>query len=80
MEARVHLLPGALLDSAESELSCRIVHVCYRASSAPGSGLDLLEQAKAKVVGTQHKQDRTTDGLWSSDHAGVLGILEFARD
>ena len=69
-----------LLDNQESELSRRIDHVWYRAPSAPGSEPDQLVEANAKVIGTRKKKDRTVDGLWSSDHAGVLGILEFEDD
>lgn len=69
-----------LLDNRKSELSRRIDHVWYRASSAPGSDSDQLDEANAKVIGTRMKKDRTVDGLWSSDHAGVLGILEFDDD
>ena len=69
-----------LLDNRESELSRRIDHVWYRAPFTPGSESDQLVEANAKVLGTRKKKDRTVDGLWSSDHAGVMGILEFEDD
>ena len=69
-----------LLNNEKSQLSRRIDHVWYRAPSIPGSEPDQLDEANAKVLGTRKKKDRTVDGLWSSDHAGVLGILEFDDD
>lgn len=65
-----------LLTNAESELSTRIDHIWYRGPLSAGGGVEQLDEVEAEVRGTR-KKDRTVDGLWPSDHAGVLAELEF---
>lgn len=68
-----------LLTNAESELSRRIDHIWYRGPLTAAGGLEQLDEVEAKVTGTK-QENRTVDGLWSSDHAGVFAVLEFDDD
>lgn len=58
---------GAVLDNAESTLDERIDYVFAR---------DLAVRA-CHVVGDRPEDRTTPDGLWPSDHAGVVARLEF---
>ncbi len=66
-----------LLENRRSELDRRIDHVWYRDSlTGPSSEIDVV---KAKVVGAR-KKDKTINGLWPSDHAGVIARFAFEDD
>jgi len=70
-----------LLDNRRSELDRRIDHVWYRGPLTSGGGLDQLDEVQVKVTGAKNrKKDKTVNGLWSSDHAGVLAVLKFEDD
>jgi len=68
-----------LLGNKKSELSRRIDHVWFRGPLSTGGGLGQLDEVKVKVTGAK-KKDKTVNGLWSSDHAGVLAVLKFEGD
>ena len=68
-----------LLDNKKSELDRRIDHVWYRGPLMTGGGLEQLDEVKVKVTGAK-KKDKTVNGLWSSDHAGVLAVLKFEEE
>ena len=68
-----------LLDNRKSELDRRIDHVWYRGPLTTGGGLEQLDEVKVKVTGAK-KKDKTVNGLWSSDHAGVLAVLKFEEE
>ncbi len=63
-----------LLDNQKSELDRRIDHIWYR-DSLTGPALE-IDEVKAKVVGAR-KKDKTINGLWPSDHAGVIAKFVF---
>jgi endonuclease/exonuclease/phosphatase family metal-dependent hydrolase len=60
-----------LLMNAMSSLDERIDHVWVRPPLAGAQGPNFLRGVHAEVVGDRH-QDQTVDGLWPSDHAGVV--------
>ena len=60
-----------LLMNAMSWLDQRIDHVWVRPPLAGAQGPNFLRAVHAEVVGNQ-QEDRTVDGLWPSDHAGVV--------
>jgi hypothetical protein len=60
-----------LLMNAFSWLDRRIDHVWVRPPLAGPQGPHFLRGVHAEVVGNQ-QDDRTVDGLWPSDHAGVV--------
>lgn len=60
-----------LLMNAVSWLDQRIDHVWVRPPLAGAQGPNFLRGVHAEVVGDQ-QEDRTIDGLWPSDHAGVV--------
>lgn len=60
-----------LLMNAMSWLDQRIDHVWVRPPMAGAQGPNFLRGVHAEVVGDQ-QEDRTIDGLWPSDHAGVV--------
>ncbi len=68
-----------LLDNRKSELDRRIDHVWYRGPLTTGGGLEQLHKVKVKVTGAK-KKGKTVNGLWSSDHAGVLAVLKFEKE
>ena len=68
-----------LLDNRKPELDRRIDHVWYRGPLTTGGGLEQLDEVKVKVTGAK-KKDKTVNGLWSSDHAGVLAVLKFEEE
>ncbi len=68
-----------LLDNKKSELDRRIDQVWYRGPLTSGGGLEQLDEVKVKVTGAK-KKDKTVNGLWSSDHAGVFSVLKFEED
>ncbi len=61
-----------LLNNKKSELDRRIDHVWYRSP-------EQLDEVRVKVTGAK-KKDKTVNGLWSSDHAGVLAVLKFEKE
>lgn len=60
-----------LLLNPESWLDRRIDHVWVRPPLAGAQGPNFLKGVKADVVGDRQK-DKSVDGLWPSDHAGVV--------
>jgi len=60
-----------LLMNADSWLDQRIDHVFVRPPLAGAQGPHFMNGVHATVVGAR-QQDRTADGLWPSDHAGVV--------
>jgi hypothetical protein len=68
-----------LLDNRKSELDRRIDHVWYRGPLMTGGGLEQLDEVKVKITGAK-KKDKTVNGLWPSDHAGVLAVLKFEKE
>jgi hypothetical protein len=68
-----------LLDNRKSELDRRIDHVWYRGPLTTGGGLERLDEVKVKVTGAK-KKDKTVNGIWPSDHAGVLAFLKFEEE
>lgn len=60
-----------LLMNEVSWLDQRIDHVWVRPPLAGAQGPNFLRGVHAEVVGA-HQDDRTVDGLWPSDHAGVV--------
>jgi len=68
-----------LLGNRKSELSRRIDHVWFRGPLSTGGGLGQLNEVKVKVTGAK-KKDKTVNGLWSSDHAGVFAVLKFEEE
>ncbi len=59
-----------LLMNVESELDQRIDHVWVRPPLSGAQGPHFLRAVHAVVTGDE-QEDRTIDGLWPSDHAGV---------
>lgn len=60
-----------LLMNAVSWLDQRIDHVWVRPPLSGAQGPHFLRAVHAEVVGDR-QEDRTIDGLWPSDHAGVV--------
>jgi len=60
-----------LLMNAESWLDQRIDHVMVRPPLSGAQGPHFLRAVHAETVGDR-QEDRTVDGLWPSDHAGVV--------
>ena len=60
-----------LLMNLESSLDQRIDHVWLRPPMGGAEGPHFLRAVHATVVGNR-QEDRTVDGLWPSDHAGVV--------
>jgi hypothetical protein len=60
-----------LLMNIESLLDQRIDHVWVRPPLSGAQGPNFLRAVHAEVVGNR-QEDRTVDGLWPSDHAGVV--------
>jgi len=60
-----------LLMNFDSWLDQRIDHVWVRPPLSGAQGPHFLRAVHAEVVGDR-QQDRTFDGLWPSDHAGVV--------
>lgn len=60
-----------LLMNSVSWLDQRIDHVWIRPPMAGAQGPHFLRAVNADVVGDR-QEDRTVDGLWPSDHAGVV--------
>lgn len=60
-----------LLMNADSWLDQRIDHVLVRPPLAGAQGPHFMNAVHATVVGAR-QEDRTLDGLWPSDHAGVV--------
>jgi len=63
-----------LLLNPQSWLDQRIDHVWVRPPLAGPQGPKFLTGVKADVVGDRQK-DRSVDGLWPSDHAGVVADM-----
>lgn len=61
------------LANAESQLWHRIDYVLYR-DAFTARGVPLRGSVHASVIG-EEPGDRTTSGLWPSDHAGVAAVL-----
>lgn len=60
-----------LLMNLEPSLDQRIDHVWLRSPMSGAEGPHFLRAVHATVVGNR-QEDRTVDGLWLSDHAGVV--------
>jgi endonuclease/exonuclease/phosphatase family metal-dependent hydrolase len=60
-----------LLMNLYSELDERIDHVFVRPPLSGAQGPHFLRGVRAEVVGDR-QDDRTIDGLWPSDHAGIV--------
>ena len=60
-----------LLMNAVSWLDQRIDHVWVRPPLSGAQGPHFLRAVHAETLGDR-QEDRTTDGLWPSDHAGVI--------
>jgi len=60
-----------LLMNPDSWLDERIDHVWVRPPQAGAQGPHFINGVHVTVVGTR-QEDRTADGLWPSDHAGVV--------
>lgn len=60
-----------LLMNAVSWLDQRIDHVLVRPPLSGPQGPHFLRAVHAETIGDR-QEDRTTDGLWPSDHAGVV--------
>jgi hypothetical protein len=67
-----------LLMNPFSWLDERIDHVWVRPPLAGPQGPNFLNAVHATVVGTRD-EDRTVDGLWPSDHAGVVTGMTFRQ-
>lgn len=67
-----------LLMNPESWLDERIDHVWVRAPLAGPEGPNFLNAVHATVVGAR-EEDRTVDGLWPSDHAGIVTGMTFRQ-
>ena len=68
-----------LLGNKRSELDRRIDHVWYRGPLSGDGGFQRLDEVNVQVTGAK-KKDKTVNGLWSSDHAGVFAVLKFEED
>ncbi|MCG6909433.1 MAG: hypothetical protein LJE94_04830 [Deltaproteobacteria bacterium] len=67
-----------LLMNPYSWLDERIDHVWVRPPQAGPQGPNFLRAVHATVVGNR-QEDRTADGLWPSDHAGVVTGMTFRQ-
>ena len=67
-----------LLMNPVSWLDERIDHVWVRPPLAGPEGPKFINAVHATVVGTRD-EDRTADGLWPSDHAGVVTGMTFRQ-
>ncbi|MEJ2475611.1 MAG: hypothetical protein P8Y74_17250 [Desulfobacterales bacterium] len=67
-----------LLMNPYSWLDERIDHVWVRPPQAGPQGPNFLRAVHATVVGDR-QEDRTADGLWPSDHAGVVTGMTFRQ-
>jgi len=67
-----------LLMNPVSWLDERIDHVLVRPPLAGPEGPNFLNAVHATVVGAR-QEDRTVDGLWPSDHAGVVTGMTFRQ-
>jgi hypothetical protein len=67
-----------LLMNPVSWLDERIDHVWVRPPLAGSEGPNFLNAVHATVVGDRD-EDRTVDGLWPSDHAGVVTGMTFRQ-
>lgn len=67
-----------LLDNTYSDLDQRIDHIWVRPPLAGAQGPNFLNAVHADVVGERQK-DRSIDGLWPSDHAGVVAGMTFRQ-
>lgn len=61
------------VDDSDTELYERIDHIFLLPQGKA------IEQIKAKVAGDE-SIDMTANGLWPSDHAGVIGKIEFVEE
>ena len=68
-----------LLMNPLSWLDQRIDHVMVRPPLAGPQGPNFLNAVHATVVGDR-QEDRTVDGLWPSDHAGVVTGMTFRQE
>jgi endonuclease/exonuclease/phosphatase family metal-dependent hydrolase len=65
-----------LLTNGDSWLDQRIDHIWVRPPTEGAQGPHFLNAVHATVVGNR-QEDRTVDGLWPSDHAGVVAGMTF---
>jgi hypothetical protein len=68
-----------LLMNAGSWLDERIDHVWVRPPLGGAQGPHFMKAVHATVVGNR-QEDRTFDGLWPSDHAGVVTGMTFRQE
>lgn len=68
-----------LLMNPVSWLDERIDHVFVRPPLAGPQGPNFLNAVHANVVGAR-QEDRTVDGLWPSDHGGVVTGMTFRQE
>jgi hypothetical protein len=67
-----------LLMNPDSWLDQRIDHVWVRPPLAGAQGPHFMKGVHVTVLGTRD-EDRTIDGLWPSDHAGVVAGVTFRQ-
>jgi hypothetical protein len=68
-----------LLMNPDSWLDERIDHVWIRPPMSGAQGPNFISAVHAEVVG-DNQEDRTVDGLWPSDHAGVVVGMTFRQE
>lgn len=68
-----------LLMNADSSLNQRIDHIWLRAPLGGAQGPNFLQAVHGTVVGGR-QEDRTADGLWPSDHAGVATSMTIRQE
>ncbi len=68
-----------LLMNADSSLNQRFDHIWLRAPVGGAQGPHFLQAVHATVVGGR-QEDRTVDGLWPSDHAGVVTSMVIRQE
>jgi hypothetical protein len=68
-----------LLMNAVSWLDQRIDHIWVRPPLGGAQGPNFLQGVHAEVVGNR-QEDRTIDGLWPSDHAGVIAGMTLRQE
>ena len=68
-----------LLMNPDSWLDERIDHVWIRPPMSGAQGPHFIRAVHAEVIGDE-QEDRTVDGLWPSDHAGVVVGMTFRQE
>lgn len=68
-----------LLMNPDSWLDQRIDHVWIRPPLSGAQGPHFIRAVHAEVIGDE-QEDRTIDGLWPSDHAGVVVGMTFRQE